>query len=157
MSVHFPKIWKIIDEFKDWCRSIGWENRENEDWIKTEDNKYHTFLWMPTIHITTFEKIASRSKIGIRKGERYEVVNVSYMAWLLQEKPPRYLINAIQENPDLAQRTALYDLSCVYAGEGVCQKLNETQSIVFQEFEKFLEDELQIKLKKIDTLPQLTM
>ncbi|MFA5364085.1 MAG: hypothetical protein WC325_02760 [Candidatus Bathyarchaeia archaeon] len=156
MSTQLPKVWSLIDAFKNRCCSIGWENCETEDWIKTEDGKYHNFLWMPTIHISTFEEIVSDSRCGIRKTNSYEVVKVSYMAWLLQEKPPRYLIGAIKENPELSEKTALYDLSRAYAGENVCRKLNETQSIVFQEFEQFLENEWQIELKKIDTMPQLT-
>jgi hypothetical protein len=62
------------------------------------------------------------------------------MCWLFQEKPPEFLINWIKESPSLSQKTAIFDLSCVYKGENVCRKFNETDSVVFYEFEWFLEE-----------------
>jgi hypothetical protein len=156
MNFQFPTIWSLIESFKQRCRLNGWETCETEDWIKTEDGKYHSFLWMQTFHPSTFEKIATNRKCGIRRGDYYEVVDIANIAWLFQESPPDFLISWIKESPELNTRTALFDFSCVYAGKNICLKINETESVVFKEFECFLEEEWNLILKAIDEMPALT-
>jgi len=51
-------------------------------------------------------------------------------------------------NPEMLERTAIYDLSPLLKGENFCLKINKTESPVFQEFEKFLEQN-GIQLKPI--------
>jgi hypothetical protein len=156
MNLPFPKIWSLIDSFKEHCRLSGWETCETEDWVKTDDGEYHNFLWMQTIHPSTFERIASNRKCGIRRGTSYEVVDISYTCWLFQERPPEFLISQVKENPELKKKTAIFDLSCVYTGEAVCRKFNETESSIFKEFEQFLEEEWEVILKPVDEMPALT-
>jgi hypothetical protein len=156
MNYHFPTIWSLIDRFKEQCRLNGWETRETEDWVKTDDKKYHSFLWTPTIHPSTFERIVTNRRSGIRHHDYYEVVDVAYTCWLFQERPPEYLVSWIKEKPELAEKTALFDLSCVYTGDNICRKFNETESTVFTEFEKFLEEKWNLELKPVDELPALT-
>ncbi len=156
MTVSFPTIWSIIDCFKEHCRLSGWETCETEDLIKTEDGEYHSFLWTQTIHPSTFKRIASSRKCGIRRGVSYEVVDISYIAWLFQERPPEFLISQVKENPELTEIIAIFDLSGVYAGEKVCRKFNETESVVFKEFEQFLEENWEITFKPVDEVPALT-
>ena len=156
MNLPFPTIWSLIDSFKERCRLSGWETCKTEDWVKTEDGEYHSFLWTQTIHPSTFERIASNHKCGIRRGISYEVVDISYIAWLFQERPPEFLTQRIKENPELTKKTAIFDLSCVYTGENICRKLNETESNVFKEFEQFLEEEWEITFKPADEMPALT-
>ncbi|MCW4015425.1 MAG: hypothetical protein NWF06_03565 [Candidatus Bathyarchaeota archaeon] len=156
MNFPFPTVWRLIDNFKEQCRLTGWETCETEDWIKTEDNKYHSFLWTQTIHPSTFEKIAKNRKCGIRRGNSYEVVNISYTGWLFQERPPEFLISWIKENTELSQKNAIFDLSCMYTGKNICRKINETKSSVFKEFEHFLEEGWNIEFKHADELPTLT-
>lgn len=156
MNLPFPAIWSLIDSFKEQCLLNGWETCETEDWVKTDDGKYHSFLWTQTIHPSTFERIASNHKCGIRRGTFYEVVNISYIAWLFQERPPKFLISQVKKNPELAKKTAIFDLSCVYTGEKVCRKFNETESSVFKEFEQFLEEEWEIIFKPVNEMPALT-
>ena len=156
MNLQFPTVWSLIDNFKERCRSNGWESCETEDWIKTEDGEYHSFLWTQTIHPSTFERIATNRKCGIRRGNTYEIVNIANIAWVFQERPPDFLVSWIKENPELRKRTALFDLSLVYTGDNVCRKINETESTVFTEFEQFLEEEYHIEFKPVDELPTLT-
>jgi len=156
MNSEFPTIWRLIDRFKERCLLSGWETCENEDLVKTEDGEYHSLLWTQTIHPSTFERIASNRKCGIRCGDSYKVVEISYMAWLFQERPPEFLMSWLKENPELAQNTALFDLSCVYTGENVCRRFNETESSVFKEFEQFLEDNWEITFKPVNQMPALT-
>lgn len=157
MSLSIPKIWNIIDSFKEQCRLCSWETSETEDWVKTEDGKYHNFLWMRTIHPSTFEKITSNCKCGVCRYVSYEVVDIAYMAWLFQERPPEFILSKVKENPELSEKMALFDLSCAYLGEKTCKKFNKTDSRVFIEFEKFLEDELNLELKSVDEMLTLTM
>jgi hypothetical protein len=42
-----------------------------------------------------------------------------------------------------------------YAGKPLCLKLNETDSTVFKEFEKFLEKELGVEVKPVHKMPAL--
>ena len=156
MNLSFPTILGLIDSFKEQCRFVGWETCETEDWIMTEEGKYHTFLWTQTIHPSTFERIESNHKCGIRRGNSYEVVDISYLAWLFQKRPPEFLISRVKENPKLTKKTAIFDLSCVYTGEYVCRRFNETESSVFKEFEQFLEEEWDLEFKPVDELPALT-
>jgi hypothetical protein len=156
MNLPFPTIWSLIESFKERCRLNGWETCETEDWIKTEDGEYDSFLWTQTIHPSTFERIATNRKCGVSRDTYYEVVDIAHTAWLFQESPPEFLISWIKGNPELRMRTALFDLSCVYSGENVCLKINETESIVFKEFENFLEEEWNLELKTIDEMPALT-
>jgi len=155
MSLSFPTIWSLIDSFKERCRFNGWETYEVEDLIKTKDGEYHSFLWTRTVHPSTFERIASNRKCGIRRGLSYEVVEIGYIAWLFRERPPDFLIAQITENPELTGRTAVFDLSRVYKGERVCRKLNETDSRVFREFEQYLEGEWGIEFKPMNRVPAI--
>ncbi|UCE44251.1 MAG: hypothetical protein JSV57_01835 [Candidatus Bathyarchaeota archaeon] len=141
-----PKVWDLLKNFKESCQSRGWKISEHEDWIRTNDD-YHNFLWIQTIHPSTFEKVAMNQKCAIRQGISYQVVDVSYTAWLFPRAPPEELIEWIANNPELSKRTAIYDLSWAYEGIPVCVKLNMTESPVFQEFEAFLEDRCGVKLK----------
>jgi len=156
MSLPFPTIWSLIDGFKERCRLNGWETCETEDWIRADDGKYHNFLWAQTIHPSTFKRIVSNHKCGIRRGMSYEVVDIAYTCWLFPESPPEFLISQVKENPELKKKTAIFDLSCVYGGEKVCQKINKTESCVFKEFEQFLEEEWCLEFKPVDKLPALT-
>jgi hypothetical protein len=156
MNLQFPPIWNLIETFKERCLSCGWETYETEDLIKTEDGEYHSFLWTQTIHPSTFERIATSHKCGIRRGNTYDVVNITHIAWLFQERSPDFLISWINENPELRKKTALFDLSRVYNGENVCRKFNQTESMVFKKFEQFLEEEWDIEFKPVDELTALT-
>lgn len=156
MNLHFPPIWNIIECFKERCQSIGWEACETEDLIKTEDGEYHSFLWTQTIHPSTFERIATSHKCGIRRGNTYNVVDIANIAWLFREKPSHFLISWIKKNPELRTKIAVFDFGCIYTGRNICQKINETESIVFMEFERFLEEEWNIKFKPFDEIPTIT-
>jgi len=149
MNLRIPKIWELLDRFKDQCQLRGWKTSEHEDWVKTGDNEYHNFLWIQTVHPSTFEKIATNHKCAIRKGVSYQVVDVSYTAWLFPQTPPEELIQMIMRNRELSRKTAIYDLSWAYEGKPVCFKLNETGSRVFREFERFLEEKLGVKVKSV--------
>jgi hypothetical protein len=155
MNVTIPKVWKLLDLFKDQCRLRGWKTSEHEDWVKTRDDEYHNFLWIQTVHPSTFEKIALNRKCAIREGISYKVVDVSCTAWLFPQGPPENLMQTFEENPELSRRTAIYDLSLAYAGKPLSLKLNETDSMVFQEFEKFLQEKLGIEVKSAYTMPAL--
>ena len=155
MNLPIPKVWKLLDIFKGQCQLRGWKISEHEDWIKTGDDEYHNFLWIQTVHPSTFEKIAVNHKCAIRKGVSYQVIDVSYTAWLFPQSPPENLIQTVKENPELSRRTAIYDLSWAYSGKPRCLRLNETDSMVFKEFEKFLEEELGIKVKPVHKMPPL--
>ena len=156
MNLPFPTIWRLIDSFKERCRLSDWETCETEDWVRTDDGKYHNFLWTQTVHPSTFNRIVSNHKCGIRRGVSYAVVDVAYTCWLFQERPPEMLISQLTENPELENTTAIFDLSSAYKGENICRKLNETESCVFKEFEQFLEEEWNLEIKPVDELPALT-
>ena len=146
MVKDIPKVWDILGCFKESCQAKGWKTSESEDWVKKAD-RYHNFLWMQTIHLSTFKKIAANRRCAINEGISYRVVDVSYAAWLFLHPPPEDLIHAVTEDPDLLQRNAIYDLSGMYAGKPTCLKFNKTHSAVFEEFERFLEERWGVALK----------
>lgn len=147
-----PKVWELLNDFKNCCKVKGWKTSEHEDWVKIGD-EYHNFLWSQTVHPATFHKIASNNKCAIRKGVAYQVVDVSYTAWVFPQLPPEELMEIVEEDPELARRNAIYDLSCIYEDKPFCLKLNETKSTVFREFENFLNDKMGVKVKSIHNLP----
>ncbi len=75
------------------------------------------------------------------------MVDVSYAAWLLLHTPPDELLHAVTEDSDLLRRNAIYDLSGMYAGKPTCLKFNKTRSVVFQAFERFLEERWGVDVK----------
>lgn len=150
VTLDFPKIWELLKSFKDQCQSRGWKTSGFEDWVKTDD-EYHNFLWIRTVHPSTFEKVAAKHKCVIRKDISYHIVDVSYTAWLFPQTPSKKLVETVANNPELSKRTAIYDLSWAYAGKPVCLKINQTDSTVFQEFERFLTDECGVEVKPVHT------
>lgn len=146
-----PKIYAIIQQFKDNCRAQGWKTSENEDWIEFQRD-YHNFVWARAISLPSFKKIVSNRKCVIREGLSYRVVEASYTAWLFSEPPSETFIKTIFEDPLLSERIALYDLSPLLEDKNVCVKLNKTDSAVFKEFERFLKDELKVTLKNFSLI-----
>lgn len=153
LTINIPKVWEILGRFKDFCQSKGWKTSRHEDWVMV-GNKYHNFLWVRRIYPSTFRKVAMNHKCAIREGASYQVVKTAYTAWLFPEKPPVVLVKTVMDDEELLKRTAIYDLSSVYAGTPVCWKLNKTDSRVFKEFEKFLQAEggIDVKPRMIDGL-----
>jgi len=153
MNLHIHKIWELLDRFKAQCQLRGWKTSEHEDWVKTGDDEYHNFLWIQTVHPSTFKKICADHKVAIREDVSYRVVNVSYIAWLFLQSPPENIIQRVKENPECSRRTATYDLSRAFTGKPLCSKLNKTDSRVFKEFEKFLEWELGMEVEPSTKCP----
>jgi len=146
LTINIPKVWQILSRFKDFCQSKGWKTSRNEDWVMA-DNEYHNFLWVRKIYPSTFRKVAMNHKCAIREGVSYQVVKTAYTAWLFPEKPPKILMKTVVDDEELLKGTAIYDLSSVYAGKRVCWKLNRTDSEVFREFERFLQENCGIDIK----------
>ena len=140
-----PNIWEIIDLFKKRCKIIGWDTHEQADLVTIGD-KCHNFLWIRELHTPTFKSVVKNNKFAIQEGTAYRMVNVSYTAWICLKTPPVSLVYMITENPELLKQNAIYDLSKTEIN-GTCQKINETTSEVFIEFERFLEEKSGIKIK----------
>lgn len=143
-------VWDILRKFKALCSFRGWKTSESEDWIETDD-QYHNFLWTRDVKPSTFERIVTDAKCVVKEGLSYRVVEAAYTAWLFSRTPSENLVKRVFENSDFSRRIALYDLSPLLLGKKICVKLNHTKSTVFQEFEKFLREELNIKLKPLSS------
>ncbi len=150
--IHLPKVWDLIEQFKYKCRLKGWWVSDHEDVVHA-NGEYHNFLGVRRVHPNTFKSVATNHYCPIREGLSYRTVNVSYRAWVFSEHPSENLVKIIAKNPSLLKSTALYDLSEAYGGKPVCLKINETRSVVFHEFEVFLEREYHLSL--MDRLPPL--
>ena len=148
-DLRIPNAWELLTRFKGWCRLKGWETSEHGDWVKTGDNKYHNFLWSQTVHPSTFKKIAGKHKCVLHNGTFYQVVDVSYTAWLFLQSPPENIVKKVRENPRCSKTTSIYDLSHAFTDKPFYLKLNETNSIVLKEFERFLEEELAVEVNSI--------
>ena len=121
-KMKMPRVWEILNKFKDVCNFHGWRTSESEDWIKIDD-EYHSFLWARDIHLSSFKRIVSNRKCIVREGLSYRVVDASYTAWLFSEAPSEALVKTVSDNPDFSGRIALYDFSLILKGEKVCVKL----------------------------------
>lgn len=146
------KIWEIMEKFKNSCKRRDWTTSENEDWVKTEDS-YHNFIWTRDVPISSFKRIVSNRKCIIREAFSYRVIEAAYTAWLFSEKPSDDITKMISENPAFSSKIALYDLSSLLKGKGLCSRLNDTNSPVFKEFETFLKNELKTKIKPTQITP----
>jgi hypothetical protein len=141
-----PKVWEIMQSFKDSCKRRGWEISESEDWVG-KDGEYHNFLLARGVCDSSFKKIVSNRKCVVCEGLAYRVVEASCTAWLFSETPSDTLVRTVVENPKLQNQVALYDLSPMLEGKDFCAALNRTGSPVFREFENFLKREIKVKLK----------
>jgi hypothetical protein len=145
------RVSEILAKFKLFCMHLGWKTSESEDWVEMNDN-YHNFLWARDVHPSSFRRIALDKKCVIREGTSYRVVEAAYTAWLFSQTPSEELARTICENPCLSKSIALYDLSQVTKGKDLCVRLNNTDSQVFQEFEKFLQSELNVRVEPLSPL-----
>ncbi len=142
------RLWEILSKFKSMCKSHGWKTCENEDWVKAKDG-FHNFLSTREVHPSSFNHVVSERKCVVRDGVEYHTADVSYTAWLFSQTPSETLVKQVLKNQDLKDRTALYDLSLCLQGERTCPRLNNTDSRVFQEFENYLRQELNVKFAPI--------
>ncbi len=141
----FPKIWDLIDMFKERCKQKGWNAYENEDLVETK-NEYYKFIWVRSLHLSTFKKVVTSPLCAIRDGISYRTVRLTYMAWVLPETPSVSIWEMVKEAPSLSRKVAIYDLSRAYEGEFTVLKINETESVVLRRFEQFLNHEYGIKI-----------
>lgn len=151
--VNLPNVWDLIDRFKDKCRLRGWWTPEFED-IVYAGGVYHNFVPARKVYVKTFKSIIANRRCFIRCGLSYKMVDASYIAWVFSRHPSEDIVLTIAKNPQLLERVALFDLGDVYMGKPTCLKINETKSIVFREFERFLKVEYNLSLvKRLPPLP----
>jgi len=141
------KILEIVARFMRRCHSKGWRVIEREDIIKKND-EFHNIIWTRKIHPSTFKSVAAKETCVIQEDMSYHTIDVSYNAWICAAPLSEPLKQTIAKNPEILKRNAVYDLSKISTKEAA-EKLNKTGSEVFQEFERFLKDEFQCKLKPI--------
>lgn len=143
---NIPVIWDLIKQFKRQCKLMGWWASLYED-IVYADGEYHNFFCAKKVYPKTFRVISLSSLYPVRENDMiYRLVSVSYVAWILQEKPPEDIFKMLDEDQRMRRRVAVYDLSEAYSEKPVCIRLNETNSVVFREFERFLKEEYNINL-----------
>lgn len=147
MAKTVRKIWEIVVRFMRRCQSKGWRVIEREDIIK-RNGEFHNILWTRKIDASTFKSIAAKETSTIQEGTSYRPIDVSYNAWICATPLSEPLKQTIAKNPELLKRNAVYDLSKIHMKEAA-EKLNKTGTEVFQEFERFLKDELRFELKPI--------
>lgn len=149
----FPSVWEFIERFKLKCHKKGWEVFENEDLVDV-DGECHRFIWVRHVSPNTFKKVVTNPSVLVKKGASFRTVNVSYVAWISPESIAERILDSLLDAPGLLRKVAVYDVSPVYRGEPVCLKINNTESIVFQEFERFLDKEHMIRVEPIyEVLP----
>ncbi len=144
----FPKVWELLERFKENCSSRGWKTSESEDIIEIQ-SQYHNFIGAVGTHPSTFERIASSRRRAIREGKSYRPIEVSYTAWIFQQPPSEKLVETLTQNSELTKNNALYDLSSIYKGEPFCRRLNRTESPGIKQFEKFLKEIYGVETKNL--------
>ena len=142
------KVWNLLDEFKGYCKLKAWNIHEKGDIIEAE-NEYHRFIWTKHLFPNTFRRVITHQLYPIQEGVYGRKVRISYIAWLLLENPSISIWRMISEMPGITKRVAIYNVSSTLTGRRECQKLNETGSVVFAEFERFLRTEYGMKFKPI--------
>ena len=141
-------IWEIVKRFEFRCKSKGWKTNEKEDAISCS-GEFNNIMWTRKIRPSTFKSIATDQTTTIQKGNSYQSINVSYNLWICLTPLSNSIKKTLDQNPELLERNAIYDLSKIRTIK-TAEKLNRTASPVCQEFESFLEDELNVGVKPIN-------
>lgn len=131
-------FWQIIEEFRQNCRKKGWIVLEGKDLIDEREGKYHYLIPVHQIYPETFKRVTSTLYHHVKEGLSFKSIPVSYIAWVSYKLIPEDVIRILINKPELASKVALYDFNQLSSGEKKCLKMNETDSVVFQEFEAFL-------------------
>lgn len=152
--VYLINFWDIIDKFKPICKVKGWKIFEHEDLVNA-DGKYHHLVLVHQAHLETFKRVVANSRQYIRDGNSYIVADVSYVALISQTAIPESIINFLSSKSSLMRKVALYDMSPLYEGKRFCLRINETDSLVFREFEDFLVKH-GFSIKSLIEMPSLT-
>jgi len=143
------KIWNLLEEFKEYCKRRDWNFHEKVDVIEV-GNEYHRFIWTSHLYPKTFRRVVTYPSYCIQEGVNSRKIRISYVAWLLLKDPSISLMKMISEMPGVTKRVAIYNISSALTGRRECQRLNETNSVVFAEFERFLKSKYKMKLKFIE-------
>jgi hypothetical protein len=151
----FPRVEEIIEIFKAQCRGKGWKIYGKDDVVDTGKECHH-FVWAQHLHPKTFKKVMTNHHFPVREKESYRIVNVSYIAWISPEPISEKILEIYLEVPDLVRRAAVYDVSSIYRDKLVCLRMNETDSVVFQEFERLLREKYKIKIVPLHRSQQTT-
>jgi hypothetical protein len=124
--------------FRDWCRlrQQGWKFKADENWFACS-GAYHSFTHQEKMDASSFRELIDDYRIYLRKEELVSTI-LSFIALLFTEKPPQNMI-IIFSDPKLLSRVAFYDLSEACRGRRLSVTINRTESVVFREFEAFLE------------------
>ena len=139
-----PPVWDLLHAFQSHCTKYGWTSHNIGDLVHV-DGRYHKFFWIRGLYPSTFRNLITRPRCTLQDGATCQLVEPSYLAWVLPVTPPTMLwLYLLKDAPRFAQTVALYDLSPIYAGESGGVKLNETSSIVFTAFEHFLQERYDI-------------
>jgi len=132
-----PTPLSLVEGFFQHCREMGWITGEFLDFVKHED-KYYCFVWVKSSYQGRIPEILMDDRSSILEEGGYGVRRLHFKALIFQEPPPSSVVSAVAGNSELSDRVAIYDLSPLYKGEEVCKCLNETGTLVYQEFEDFL-------------------
>ena len=150
----FPKIWEVVEGFKENCLLRGWKVQGYADVVEA-NGEYHNILWVLRTNPATFKSIVTNPlKCAIKEDNSYHVVNVPYIAWITLEKLPHESMMLLKHKPQLLEKVAIYDLSKCRGSKPVCLTLNRTKSIVFNEFENFLQKTLCTNMKTLNYGPR---
>lgn len=138
-DIIFPLQMRLLRRFQNVERQ-GWIWQEFGDIVKTHD-KYHSFLVVATIDELGDSRFARVSKKRTtvyedKTGEHY--LTVSYQAWLFGT-PSERLPNLLRylEDEKISKTNAVF---CLDLQQSTCWVHNNTESVVFKYFERFLED-----------------
>ena len=127
-----------MDEFEDWAsKEKDWKVSRSYDLFQI-NNEYIKFFWTQNFHLETFKKILATQSCSLGQQLSYKTIRVSYMAWILNENLKTMVWNLFKKTPCLSKKVAIYVVNKAFNGLLNCLKLNETENIVFDEFEKFL-------------------
>lgn len=135
----YEKIMGLVRRFESIERQ-GWKWQEWGDVVEV-DGKYHAFLVSAMLRISdsSFMNVSKKRTAALEDktgGVRY--LSISYQAWILGTNSNR-LTNLLRQlaNENTSRTNAVY---CLASNRTTCFVYNNTDSVVFKQFERFLED-----------------
>ena len=134
----YKKTEELVRRFESAERQ-GWKWQEWGDVVEI-NGKYHSFLISATLRISDsdFMRVSKKRTTVLEGKTEVRYLSISYQAWIFGTYSNR-LPNLLQQmaNENISRTNAVY---CLASNRNTFFVYNNTDSIVFTQFERFLED-----------------
>jgi hypothetical protein len=140
------RLSECLEKFMKQCiKTQSWKTYNEQNLVQTKTG-YHKFVIVDRPQLWDFKNAIRNPTTIIHDVYGYRTVKNNFTALISFEPVSAGLLLWFEEDPRLSNQIALYDLGSAIKNPISFSKINQTNSEVFFEFEKFLSEVYQIKL-----------